>query len=409
MKHMKKYKLIYRIAIFCPALFFMSCQKEEKGLLTTDDTIPNALTEVEVENLPGGARIKYKAPEAEDILLVEASYKRNGKIVTAKSSVYKKFVTIEGLRDTVPQEVNLRVVDKSNNMSAAVRVTINPKKAPIDKFFESFRMVADDFDGEIKLKYNNEDNIKAELRFYIVDGYLPIYNQSAFIENDDKTVYTLGSFDPKIQIFGVSVIDRWNNITSIKKTDVSAEGKMLLDIKKFKGLSLVGDAPNGPGTWVLSNLWDGKNDGGTEGFHTSHGNLGAIVPPYTEAYHMFTMDLGVTAKLSKMKIWLRKNCCNTPYGHGDPKYFEVWGIDKIPADNGASLEGWTRLIKNGEVIKPSGLPLGSHSEEDKEQAKRGEEFDITIENNVRYIRFVNIENWNGGKFMHIIEIKFWGE
>ena len=124
---------------------------------------------------------------------------------------------------------------------------------------------------------------------------------------------------------------------------------------------------------------------------------------------MFTMDFGVTAKLSRMKICLRKNCYNTPYGHGDPKYFEVWGIDKIPADNGASLEGWTRLIENGEVIKLSGLPLGSHSEEDKEQAKRGEEFDITIENNVRYIRFVNIENWNGEKFMHIIEIKFWGE
>ena len=42
---------------------------------------------------------------------------------------------------------------------------------------------------------------------------------------------------------------------------------------------------------------------------------------------MFTMDFGVTAKLGKMKIWLRNNCCNTPYGYGDPKYFEVWNIN----------------------------------------------------------------------------------
>ena len=127
---------------------------------------------------------------------------------------------------------------------------------------------------------------------------------------------------------------------------------------------------------------------------------------------MFTVDLGVVAKLSRFKFWQRQGdggCCGV-YSHGNPRYFEVWGIAEIPADNGASLEGWTRLIENGEVVKPSGAPIGSNSAEDLAQAAKGEEFEFSIEAPpVRYIRFVNMESWSTGKFMHLMELNFWGQ
>jgi len=68
------------------------------------------------------------------------------------------------------------------------------------------------------------------------------------------------------------------------------------------------------------------------------------------------------------------------------------------------------LIENGEVVKPSGGAIGSNSAEDVAQAASGEEFEFPIEAPpVRYIRFVNLESWSTGKFMHIMEINFWGQ
>ena len=133
-----------------------------------------------------------------------------------------------------------------------------------------------------------------------------------------------------------------------------------------------------------------------------------MVPPYSEGYHIFTLDLGVLAKLSRFKFWQRQG--SWVFTHGNPKHFDVWGIDVLPEDNGASLEGWTKMIENGEVVKPSGGPLGTNSAEDVAQAASGEEFEFPIEAPaVRYIRFVNLESWSTGKFMHFMEINFWGQ
>ena len=381
----------------------ISCEEEENGPLVKDSTPPKEITEVKVTNLPGGALIEYKAPSDEDAILVEASYLRNNEIVTARSSIFKNNVIIEGLKDTSPQEVELKAVDRSNNASPSVKVTINPETAPIDRLYSSFELVPDF--GGVRLKYNNQDNIKAELLLYSSNenGALT-YQQSAFISDDNKSHYTYRAFDPIPRTFGIAAIDRWNNITEIKKTTILPIEEIKLDILKFDKLLLTGDTNDAFG-WSMPNLWNGSIDG--SGYHTSQVDPGSIVPPYEEGFHMFTMDLGVKAKLSRFKFWQRPGWIFT---HGNPRHFEVWGIDEIPADNGASLEGWTKLIENGEVIKPSGGPIGSNSAEDAAQAANGEEFEFPIEAPpVRYIRFVNQKNWSDGKFMHLMEINFWGQ
>lgn len=397
---------IYKILIIGLAFAFIACEKEqERGPLTKDGTPPSPVSEISVTNLPGGAKISYKVPADEDALLVEAIYKLdNGKVVTSKSSIFKNFIEVEGLRQVKSQEVELVTVDRSDNRSSSVFVTIHPEMAPVDKLFSSFELV-EDFGG-VRLNYKNEDKISAELLLYTEDekGNM-IYRQSVFISDDKRTHQTFRGFLPASTKFGVAAIDRWDNSTEILAAERTPMAEILLDLERFRDVNLMGDEPAAFG-WTKTNLWNGSIDG--SGFHTAQGLPGTVIPPYTEGFHMFTMDLGVLAKLSRFKFWQRQG--EWIYTHGNPRHFEIWGTDILPSDNGASLEGWTKLIENGEVVKPSGGAIGSNSAEDVAKAASGEEFEFPIEAPaVRYIRFVNIESWSTGKFMHIMELNFWGQ
>lgn len=383
-----------------------SCEEEVRGPLTKDNTIPSVVTGVSVQNLPGGAKISYSVPTDEDALFIEASYERNDEQVSTRSSIFKDFVTIEGLNTTEAQEVSLVVVDRSDNKSAPVTVTINPEESPLKRLFESLEL-SPDFGGT-RLRFNNEDGIKVEFLLYTIENGQRTYQQSAFIEGDQTDFHIFRGFPPTTTTFGVEAVDRWNNISGILVEDILPLEEVLLDRLNMEGVVLDGDETDRFG-WVLSNLFNGVATGA--GFHTDQTTPGSIVPPYTEGNHMFTVDMGTTAKLSRFKFWPRQgDCCATPFGHGDPRLFEIWGIDEIPADNGASLEGWTRLVENGEVIKPSGAPLGSNSAEDRALASSGFEFNLPIEAPpVRFIRFVVFENWSGTKFTHVMELEFYGQ
>lgn len=407
LKDMKDMKL-YTYLILGFVMLFSSCEVDERGPLTSDATPPGVVSEVTVTNLPGAAKISYAVPNDEDVLLVEAIYKLdNGKQVTSKSSVFKNYVLVEGLRKAVPQDVELVTVDRSNNRSQPVVVTITPETAPIDKLFSSFELV-EDFGG-VRLYYDNAENIDAEIKLYAADenGSL-VYSQSAFISDNQRSHQTFREFPPVLNKFGVAAIDRWDNVTEILEAEKIPLEEVKLDIQKFKQMLLTGDEPNCCG-WIMPYLWNGTIE--DPGFHTNHIGAGTLVPPYTEKYHVFTMDLGVTAKLSRFRFWQRQRADKDGlYSHGNPRYFQVWGIDEIPADNGASLEGWTLLIENGEVIKPSGGLAGTNSAEDIAKAAGGEDFDFSIEAPpVRYIRFVNLQNWAGTKFMFLTEVNFWGQ
>lgn len=404
---MKKYiAAFFSIMVLSLITGLASCEEEERGPLTKDNTIPSVVTEVSVQNLPGGAKISYSVPTDEDALFIEATYERNGQSVSTRSSIFKDFVTIEGLNTTEAQEVSLVVVDRSDNKSASISVTITPEESPLKRLFSSLEL-SQDFGGA-RLTYNNEDEIQVEFLLYIIVDGQRVYQQSAFIENGESTFHIFRGFPPTMTRFGVEAIDRWDNVTPLLEADVQPLEEVTLDRLEMSGIVFQGDELTAFG-WTLSNLFDGTFGGA--GFHTDQAEPGAVIAPYTEANHMFSIDMGVTAKLSRFKFWPRQDgCCNTPFGHGDPRYFEIWGIDEIPADNGASLEGWTRLVENGEVIKPSGAPLGSHSAEDLALAASGFEFNFPIEAPpVRYIRFVVFENWSSSNFLHVMEVEFFGQ
>lgn len=403
---MKKINFLYLSLIGMVMLFSCNEESDDRGLVKPDSTIPGTVSNPVVTNLAGGAKIEYKIPDDQDALYVQASYSlASGRVVTTKSSIFKNSVIIEGLREAdVSKEVTLEVVDRSGNISPPVSVSISPTKAPIDILFESLELYPDF--GGIRVVYDNSEEIRAEIELFVFnENGVPLYNQSLFIENATEIFHVYRTFPPDSIRVGVSIVDRWDNSTDMIEGHFAPFAEEKLDITKFDNVVLNGDEVDAYG-WVMTNLWNANING--NGFHTGQGNPGGLIAPYTEAHHMFTMDIGLVSKLSRVIFWQRQGTWS--FWHGNPRYFEIWGIDELP-DNSGSFDGWTRLIENGEVIKPSGEDLGlrSRSAEDEASAATGEEFIFAIDApEVRYIRFVNIENWVGTKFMHLTEIEFWG-
>ena len=169
-----------------------------------------------------------------------------------------------------------------------------------------------------------------------------------------------------------------------------------MDKTAFAEYVLPTDAPSAWG-WLLPMLWDG-NINAPNGFHT---------PSDVSFPHHYTFDLGKEAVLSRFKLWQRGAAAGDGYLYsaGNPKQFEIWGATE-PADDG-SWDGWTKLL-DCQSYKPSGLPSGQLSEEDKIYAAAGEELHFPSNTPpVRYIRVKVISNWGGSAFSHANEITFW--
>lgn len=398
---------LYLVAPLLVLVGLVACGEEEmRGSLYEDSIPPSPVSDVQVTNLPGGAKISYQIPDDEDLLMVEATYIRGGKEAQTSASVFNNELVIEGLRASGSFDVELVAIDRSNNRSNSVKVQVTPLKAPIDEMFETMQL-REDFGG-VRLRYNNKDDIQVEFQLLRqTESSLYEYQTSAFITNGQRTGYSFRGFEPVTQKFAVVAIDRWDNISDTLYAELTPIEEEILDIENFTAIrpGIPTDMPDAFG-WVLENMWNG-NIGGS-GFHTSQADPGFVVAPYQEPFHIISFDLGVTANLSRIKFWQRQG--TWIFAHGNPRYFEIWGTDELPDNDGESMEGWTKLVENGEVLKPSGGPLGQNSAEDEAQAANGEEFEVSDSSvPIRYIRFVNFQSWSGAKFMHIMEFNFWGK
>ncbi len=407
MKKIHIFKTILWAAAIC---LVWACGKDlEKGPIFKDSVAPSPVTEVVVTNTSGGAVITYQMPKDLDLLRVEASFMRGDQKIVKSSSIYSNKILIDGLKSGQTLDISVSAVDRSNNYSTPVKVTASPLRAPIDDLFDSFGL-KEDFGG-VRLSYNNKDLLQVEIQILKLNetNGLYQYKSSAFIDTDKKNGFSFRGFEDVPGKFAVVAIDRWNNISDTAFAVLTPIKEVKLDINKFKKISpaIPNDSPVAFG-WVIENMWNNNNGG--SGYHSAQDEPGggSLMEPYNEPYPVISFDLGVTAYISRFKFWQRTG--TWMYTHGNPRLFEVWGIDKIPAGyDGKSLTGWTRLVVDGEVIKPSGAPLGQNSAEDVASATSGEEFECADPGKpIRYIRFVNQKNWSGAKFMHIMEVNFWG-
>jgi hypothetical protein len=388
-KEMKNTVLILTLI----ALALAGCKEDPVGQQPLDSVRPGEVTQVTVKNIPGGAVLYYVPPRDEDLLYVKAIYKLNDGLESeTRASLYTDSLVIQGFGDTADRDVDVIAVDRSRNESAPVKVGIAPLEAPVVTIGATLDLLPDF--GGVHAYWDNPTRSEISIVLLREDHnkeYVPLetFYSSARVGDGAKR-----EMDTITANFAVYVQDRWQNRSEKKYYTLTPIFETRLDRNKFKVVELTGDA-GAAGGWPKTNMW---NDQFGDNGYSSPANSG-IWP------HSFTMDLGVLAKMSRVRIFQRLG--PYIYAEGNPRKFEVWGCETL--DPSGSWDNWTKLM-DCTSIKPSGQPINQNSAEDIDRATNGEDFISPPTNpKVRYLRFRVSQTWAGGDNFQISELQIFGD
>jgi len=384
-------KILFLIAIAGALAFMTGCEEDIKGPLFTDDGIPGPVTSPEVENLPGAAIITYTLPSDEDVLYVKAEYTLdNGKQVVTKSSSFLGYIRVEGFGSAKEHTVKLSAVDHAENVSSPVQVTISPLTPDVLSVRESIEMIPDF--GGVQFRWQNPNN--AALAYIILseDSTGTLVPIETVYSGVTEGQYTIRGFEPEERDFAMILRDRWDNFSDTAKITVTPLYEEQLDKSKFNKIVLDGDND--------MNAWEGRYEFAFDNLPGTFNHTWA-----GEGWpQLFTVDLGVVAKLSRVIILQRQG--DFLYRHGNPRLLEIWGMKETPNPDG-SFDNWIKL-KDAVARRPT--LEGGTAAEDQEHAASGDEYSFSLDDpEVRYIRIVVNETWGLTGFIHMAEVTFYGQ
>jgi hypothetical protein len=447
---MKKIYLFISILII-PLLW--QCSEPKDWHDPVDNVPPGAISNVRVKNINGGAWIYYSLPQDNDLLGVRAVFSLEDGVQTreAYASAFNDSILIEGAHDTQEYEVKLYVMDKSNNESAPVQVSIQPLVSPIDLVGQSLKAIPT-FAG-IYSTWENATEEDIAIFLYVKDSLGEMVLHDTYYSKAASGKFSFRNLEATEQEFQFVLRDKWNHF-------ITALNTVLTPLFEEE---IVGRTPSAPPTYIWqlygetekSYLYRGdlsyQGNTGNYAFGNLHDGVtwtdatfwtpgtGTTLSVFTglpehSQYFMlpvyFTIDMGKKAAYSRVKYWMRSR--SPVYSGWIFTEFEIWGtnnpksIDEIgsKADN---LKYWTQWPevegtdewKNDWVKLTDGivrLPSGNTdptllTDEDRTFIQNGFEFEIdpqVSDQPFRYLRFV-CKKWNNPQpYLQIVELKFWG-
>ncbi len=394
-------KKSFWVILFSLVLTLVSCS-EEKGPspLENNPIGPGMVENVTIENLSGKVKLTYELPDDQDLLYVKANYKlENGTEMEVKSSYYNNSMLLEGFAGGKEVNVKLTAVNRSEKPSAAKDITVSPLLAPIYGVFDSLEASVDFGGIRIKASNPNKENIALLVMTKNNTGDWEALRNSIYTSTDiiNKNVRAnAGSFESKPTQFAIVVRDRWLNVTDTLFTEITPLFEEKIPVNNYRPLRLDNDPASYPENRV-EYLWDNQF-GWPRVWVTLRSNP---VPKHT-----VTMDMGTTARISRVHIWDYLEGGNYYY-LGSMRKFRIWGSETIPNQSG-SFTGWT-LLGDYSVVKPSGLPYGQQNNEDFLSAQAGVDYETRSDVNVRYIRIECLESWDGNSYMALSELLIYGK
>jgi hypothetical protein len=401
-----KMKSVYYsiISIVAGIALTVSCNEDRIGQPPKDSIPPSPVFNVQVEELPGGAKITYELPNEQDISYVKGEFLFQGEKRDVRSSIYENSLIVEGLGSVEPVEITLYLVDHSENISEPVTKTFTPKRPPIETILESMKLVAD-FSG-CNVAWENPLGVEIGLFFLAADDEGVLEEIDVLFTDAVKYNHTMrkkeGQFDTNERLFAVTVMDKWGNTSDTVYAILAPFFEKELDKKLFAEGNLPYDNTSVNNNRPLRNIWDGKTN---VIWHTVAGTI-TISPQF------FTINLGVEAKLSRFILWNRGE--SYYYGQFNPQFFEVWGARELKTEvpNEYWYEDWKNdweLLGDYEVVKPSGSPYGTVTADDKAIADAGFNFPFPLSSEpARYVRFVVKQTFMNALALHIAEITLFG-
>lgn len=388
-------------AVFLSVLIlFSSCKEDVHTPINKDGSAPDPVREVQVENMPGAAKISYDLPDSKNLLYVKAVYEIGEKQKEVRASYYKNELMVEGFPDTTRHEVRLYAVSRGEKESEPVRVDIQPLTPPLIQVFNSLEMKATF--GGVRVMFKNESEAEVVISVLAADSLGDLVDADRFYTEIPEGSFAVRGFSPEKRKFGIYVRDRWNNRSDTLFSELIPLFEELIPKAGFREMDLPTDTNVqhccGGG---LFNLWDGIWNVGSPVFHTK---------PGTPIPQWFTFDMGVKAQLSRFKFYHRRGRNDGAYTIADPQIFEVWGSNDPNPDG--SWDSWMKL-GDFRSIKPSGEDEPKTNEDIQYAVVNGEDFefpDAAEAPAVRYLRFKILRTWGGVEAgIHMAELTFWGE
>lgn len=370
-------------------LLVAACQKETHAPINTTGSKPDVLTNLNITNMPGAAKISYSLPDNKDILYVKAVYNiQSGKQREIRSSYYNNFLVVDGFGDSLAHDISLYVVSRNEVASDAVVTKVKPLSPPMMNVRNSL-IIKEDFGG-INVAFTNDSKADLAIVTLTTDSSGVFGPADVHYTKLEKGNYSVRGYAATKRKFGFYVRDHWGNQSDTILQDLVPIFEKLLDKSTFREVKLPGDTDFGWG-YPISGLWNGTmwhSADKLDGFPMS-----------------ITFDLGITAQLSRIALWQRPN--EWIYLQNNVRKFEIWGSVN-PASDG-SWDSWTRLVEHT-VIKPSGLPVGQKTQDDIDASIAGEQMTVPLNApKVRYIRLKILRTWtDGGYAANIQQMKFWG-
>lgn len=378
----------------------MACGEENRWQYATDNIPPGQVSNVEVENVPGGSIITYTVPSDDDLLYVKAVYRMSdGTQVEQKSSATNPKIIVEGLGRSKKQTAQLICGDRSGNESEPYPVEIEPLDATIYEIKKSIEMFPDY--GGILLTWSNPLKTNTVFTLYVRDEEDGTYEE---VENiytaSEEGKYNLRGFPAEERTFAVCVRDRWRNRTDTVSGNIIPLFEEQMDRRKFVRWNPAGIPylvlPNQG--WEIENLWNGMG-GDQNGWSSSQTHT---IP------QSITFDMGQLALLNRIKVFQRTTA-NQLFSGYNVKRFQLWASPHTNVN--ADFATWL-FMGDFTSVKPSGLPDGQLTEEDNAYGAAGEDYMIQ-ENRltpVRYIRVYILSTHGGGmNVAQFCEIDFFGQ
>lgn len=398
MDTMKNKIIITGLAAFLA--FLTSCEDTPILPVVEDNVAPGKVENINVTPIPGGLKINYNLPSDKDLLYVQAEYERNeGVINDARASIYMNEVTILGFADTLPKTVNLYAVDRSLNKSEAVQFTETPLEAPLTSIMKSIEIKPDY--GGAKFTWDNPTRASIAVILYAEDSTGILQKVETAYSSMIEGRFSIRGYEPEPTKFKAIIRDRWNHYSEDAYPN-SPDSTIIplyeerLDKTKFNKVVLPNDDNWDAWAGQYERLYDDK-------FTTIVHTLGDHALP-----SIYSIDLGVNVKLSRIKVYERMDVDHFAFTHGAPKNMDVYGALSL-GDESGDLEDWIKLREECVSIKPSELPIGKWSDEDLEHRARGDEFSFEDPIEIRYFRLAVTKTWDGAGYVTFSEVTWWGD
>ena len=392
---MKKYISILIISI----ILFASCKEDYIGQFPIDSVAPMQITSVQVTNLPGTVQLKYQLPDETDLLYVKAVYKNAlGEIKEEKASVFSNLLEIKGFGRSMKNTIQLITVDRSQNESAPFNVVIEPLDSPIYSILDSMK-VTEAFGG---VKFKTVNPLKVQIIANVILQStvlgLPVKQTNAFYFSSATFEGAIRGLDSIPYNISLVLRDVYGNHTDTLRVTKKPMYEMKLPAKaEFREMPMSVSYKVSQWTSPWACMWDG----------ITTADVAYYLDIANPAMPYFTVDLGRSYLLSRMKMWQRQAYV---YVLHNPRIFEIWGTNDLAvAQNPETFDGW-KLLNKFQGKKPSGNDDNATiTADDKAWAAAGEEFEFDFMTApVRFIRFRSIQNWTKTNAIHIAELEFYG-